>query len=73
MKYEVRACTEITFDFEIEAKSDVDAENQVKKLLPYIEHGKLDNQPVSVKCGKGQKLRSLFIMEVQCEDINEIE
>jgi hypothetical protein len=73
MKYEVRACTEITFDFEVEAKSDIDAESQVKKLLPYIEHGKLDNQPISVKCGKNQKLRSLFIMEVQLEDVNELE
>lgn len=70
-KYEVRACTEITFGFEIMAEDESDVEEQVAKLLPYIEYGKLKDQPVSVKCGKGQKLTSLFIMDVQTEDINE--
>ena len=71
MKYEVRVRANITFDFEVEAMNAKAAEIQVLKLLPYIEHGKLENQPVSVKCGKGQRLTSLFIMDIECDDVNE--
>ena len=71
-EFEVRTEAQITFDFVIKAKNQIDAGSQVEKLLPYIEFGKLENQPVSVRCGKGQLLRSLFIMENEIQDCNEL-
>jgi hypothetical protein len=74
-KFEVRATTEITFDFYIEAESCREAEQRVKNnYLKYIVGGKLDKQKIVLKDLVGKdRLTHLFIMEATVEDCNDAE
>ena len=71
MKFEVRASVEMTVDFEIEADSESEAKQKAKDYLPYIDCGRLEDQPVTVKTNAGDDLTNLFIMGVEIEDCNE--
>lgn len=46
---------------------------KAKKYLPYIDRGKLDKQPISVKVSDPDVLTNLFVMDLECEDIYELD
>jgi len=71
MLWTARASTKITFDFEIEAETKSEVYDRIREYLPYIEHGKLKNQPVSVKVKPEDKLNAVFVMDIKTEDVYE--
>lgn len=73
MKWNARAFTNVTFDFEIEAKSEGEVEAKVNKYLKYIQYGKLEKQRISVKVDKGDELTAIFVMENEIEDVYELD
>ncbi len=72
-KWEVRARAQVTFDFEITAEDAETAEDIVKGYLDYVQGGKLDDQCISVQTEQGDKLTHCFIMDCECDDINELD
>ena len=71
MKFNARAFTSITFDFDIEAKDEHEAESKVKKYLKYVQYGKLETQKISIDVDADDTLRSCFVMEIEVEDVYE--
>lgn len=70
-KFEVRARTEITFDFVINADDADDAEQEVKNYLRYVDGGKIDGQGISVRVADDDKLTHCFVMDIEVCDVNE--
>ncbi len=72
MKWNLRCFANVTFDFEIEAETEEEVEAKAKQYLPYIDCGRLPNQPISVKVGDKDKLTGIFVMDLECEDIYDL-
>jgi len=73
MDYEVRVSVEMTVDFKIEADSDCQVRTAVKNYLPYIENGKLEKQPISIKVDDNDEVTNIFVLEARVEDLNELD
>jgi hypothetical protein len=73
VKWNARVFAQMTLDFEIEAQNEKEVEAKINMYLPYIEYGKLEKQPLTVKVGNGDKLTNVFIMEKEIEDVYELD
>jgi len=73
MKFNARAFTHITFDFEIEAESEQEVEEMVTQHLKYVAGGKLDDQKITINTDDSTELTNIFVMEVEIEDVYELD
>jgi hypothetical protein len=72
-KFEVRAGVQMTMDFEVTAQTEGEAEIKVKEYLRHVPGGKLDGQRISLETDGDDKLTHCFVMDCECDDVNEID
>ena len=70
--YEVQANIQATVNFEIGTNDPDQAEVIVKEYLKYVQYGKLQKHGLNIQTKASDKLTSLFIMDCEIEDVNEV-
>jgi hypothetical protein len=70
-KFEVRAESTITFDFEVEAADAIEAEEKIEEYFKYVEGGRAEGQKIRIDTAPGCKLTHVFVTVTTVEDVNE--
>lgn len=71
--YAVRVAANITFDFEIIAKSGLEAKSRIQEqYLKYVEGGDIKERGITIKTLPGDQVTEVFVMDTEVEDCNVI-
>ncbi len=72
MKWNARAFVNATFDFEIEADTELEATRRVRHYLAFVNGGKPQGQSVSVTLKDGDTCTGMFLAVDEVTDVYDL-